>query len=109
MPADGYAPPASTGSDKSAAETIEEVADAADQLTELGLPIGWSDQQRDGVWWLLHILGWILTAALISVGAPFWFDLLSRLTAVRSPRPALAAEDPTSATRIAAEPPAGGA
>ncbi len=32
----------------------------------------------------LHWLGWLLTAMAISLGAPFWFDLLNRLMVIRS-------------------------
>jgi hypothetical protein len=43
----------------------------------------------DGV--LLRLLGWLLTAAAVSFGAPFWFDALGKLgslrTAGRPPRP----------------------
>jgi hypothetical protein len=31
-----------------------------------------------------HLLGWLLTIAAISLGAPFWFDLLKNLTNVRN-------------------------
>lgn len=35
------------------------------------------------LWW--HTLaGWLLTAAALSVGAPFWFDLLCRLVNIRN-------------------------
>lgn len=32
----------------------------------------------------LHGLGWLITAAAISLGAPFWFDTLNRFMIVRS-------------------------
>jgi hypothetical protein len=32
---------------------------------------------------LTMIIGWIITALAISLGAPFWFDLLSKLMKVR--------------------------
>ena len=70
------------------------------QLMELGLPIGWddkSDPKRNftgwtwagdrGGWWdqlLWHWLGWLLTALAISLGAPFWFDLLNKFIVIRS-------------------------
>jgi len=31
-----------------------------------------------------HFLGWLLTALAISLGAPFWFDLLNKFIVVRS-------------------------
>jgi hypothetical protein len=57
------------------------------------LPIGWTCGKD--VWlvpciWqslptltLSQILGWLLTAAALSLGAPFWFDLLSKLINIR--------------------------
>jgi hypothetical protein len=72
------------------------------QLRGLGLPIGW-DSALDGTtkwpglhfwerpfWynWLaqtrIHIFGWLLTALALSLGAPFWFDLLNKFIVIRS-------------------------
>jgi hypothetical protein len=33
--------------------------------------------------WFHHLIGWLVTALAISLGAPFWFDLLNRLINVR--------------------------
>jgi hypothetical protein len=32
----------------------------------------------------VHAIGWLLTAVAISLGAPFWFDVLNRIIVVRS-------------------------
>jgi hypothetical protein len=32
----------------------------------------------------LPLLGWLLTAGAISLGAPFWFDLLNKFMVIRS-------------------------
>jgi hypothetical protein len=65
------------------------------QMTELqsfGLPIGWTWEQNDprsikerdlGIW-LERVLGWLLTGCAVSLGAPFWFDLLNKFVVVRS-------------------------
>jgi hypothetical protein len=31
-----------------------------------------------------HLLGWIVTVLAISIGAPFWFDLLNKFVNLRS-------------------------
>ena len=56
-------------------------------------PVGWENEDpfgiREGVpdWsWgttLAHVIGWVLTAAAVSLGAPFWFDLLGRVAKLR--------------------------
>jgi hypothetical protein len=50
--------------------------DAMDQLNKL--PIGW-DRPFEG--WM--VAGWLITACSSIFGAPFWFDLLQRLTQLR--------------------------
>ena len=77
--------------------------DAVKNIRDLGLPIGWpaapptapgetplTFQQRaaNTIAWVFHqpsmILGWILTAVAISLGAPFWFDALNKIMVIRS-------------------------
>jgi hypothetical protein len=45
--------------------------------TTIGLPAGPVD-------WLERLAGWLLTVIAISLGAPFWFDLLNRFMNLRS-------------------------
>jgi len=33
---------------------------------------------------MVRILGWLVTALALSLGAPFWFDLLNKFIVVRS-------------------------
>ena len=69
------------------------------EATLRSLPIGWNCpvQGRSGSigdYWscaqqkvptitLIQILGWLLTAAALSLGAPFWFDLLNKFINLR--------------------------
>jgi hypothetical protein len=50
------------------------------------LGLGWSNVDLEmGYWaWMQKILGWLVTALAISLGAPFWFDMLSMLVNVRN-------------------------
>lgn len=63
------------------------------EIRSLGLPIGWSSPTDPQLNWYggsfgqqlgWHFLGWLLTALAISLGAPFWFDLLNKFIVVRS-------------------------
>ncbi len=57
-------------------------------LDNIGLPLGWyrSDHQKIhfGQEISAHWLGWLLTALAVSLGAPFWFDVLNKIIVVRS-------------------------
>jgi hypothetical protein len=69
---------------------LSSVAKTVDDLGELKLPIGWSAETRPkGGWdWLatafFKTVGLILTAAALTLGAPFWFDVLGKVARVRS-------------------------
>lgn len=70
------------------------------RITEFKLPIGWAfssdmalpgdEPQKPTSWFQpgqhrgLAFLGWLLTAAALSFGAPFWFDLLLKLVNIRN-------------------------
>ena len=71
------------------------LAEHVDAFRALGVPIGWTstasddeDPRRIDHWdpgiWLERLLGWTITAFAISLGAPFWFDLLNKVSVVRS-------------------------
>jgi hypothetical protein len=83
--------------DKSATlDRIREQADSA--LDNVALPIGWSDVNLEQqIAWtpnkkksfpflkvLTMIPGWIFSGIAISMGAPFWFDLLGKFVNVRN-------------------------
>jgi hypothetical protein len=60
------------------------------EIKSLGFPIGWdNDDPRtrypDGpLEWLYKIFGLFITGIAVSLGAPFWFDLLNKFMVVRS-------------------------
>ena len=73
------------------AETADSLR-VRDDILE-SFPLGWEGEdpfgQDDGLadwgfWgWIAHLFGWLFTAAAVSLGAPFWFDLLSRVARLR--------------------------
>jgi hypothetical protein len=86
------------------AATTEAAGAAAPQAPPAGLPLGWAEGwpgpsgnpaggrpaagadpgQLLWYWWLHPLLGLLLTALAVSMGAPFWFDALNRILSVRS-------------------------
>ena len=62
---------------------VDLIKDNIKTLDALGLPIGRSESQG----WKFtceNLFGWILTALAVSLGAPFWFDMLNKIMVVRS-------------------------
>lgn len=57
-------------------------------LTQFDLPLGWSFLPQTIDSWLLKFAGLLITTAAISLGAPFWFDILKKLGNARSSGPA---------------------
>jgi len=64
------------------ADQIEDIQSGLGQVTGLQLPLGWGEGQRPDSY-SIALLGWLLTAIALSLGAPFWFDLLNKVTALR--------------------------
>ena len=93
------------GNPKSTDANISAIEDNINRVQALGLPIGWlsasqvkkpdgslEDTEKrvwpkfsdcPGVIWF-HFWGWLLTAVAVSLGAPFWFDMLNKIMVVRS-------------------------
>ncbi len=69
-----------------AAERLNTAADDIDQVIKVGIPMGWRGEAvPHGPGELaMAIGGWLVTILAISLGAPFWFDALGRLSRLRS-------------------------
>jgi hypothetical protein len=69
---------------------VKRIAKDVGTLEELKIPMGWTSEPRPdgGVDWAVTIalkaLGLLLTAAALTLGAPFWFDTLSKVARIRS-------------------------
>jgi hypothetical protein len=73
---------APTGQDSSLKANVE-------GIESYGLPIGWNiPLPQDPFTWvrfgLWSLLGWLITAFAVSLGAPFWFDMLNKFIVIRS-------------------------
>lgn len=68
-----------------------------------GLPIGWENvkatEGKDAQWWLVKLIGWIITALAASVGAPFWFDILQNVMSLRGAGVKRQEPEPTPPTK----------
>ena len=60
--------------------------DVYERIEEIDLPLGWKQDElpQNFYQWVLKILGLTLTFFALSLGAPFWFDLLNRVVSLRS-------------------------
>lgn len=76
---------------QNAEQAMDRIKQMSNETEKLGLPIGWSLERNDptslpssiGAWGL-KIIGLALTAVAVSLGAPFWFDVLNKLVNIRS-------------------------
>jgi hypothetical protein len=76
---------------ENATQAMERIKQMSTETEKLGLPIGWSRKPNDTKslptdvgGWALKIIGLSLTAIAVSLGAPFWFDVLNKLINIRS-------------------------
>jgi hypothetical protein len=84
--ASASAKPATGSTAPGADQKLTAAADNVDKVVKVGIPMGWRGAAvphgTSAV--AMAIGGWILTILAISLGAPFWFDTLSRLSRLRS-------------------------
>ena len=63
----------------------KDASDALQALSATKLPIGWPTSRAPSCADLLLLaLGWIITGIAAGLGAPFWFDALSKLVSLRA-------------------------
>jgi hypothetical protein len=65
--------------------TIKEMANRPEfAKTRNILGLGWQpdDLNANLTDWLLRVFGWVITAFAISLGAPFWFDILKKIVSI---------------------------
>jgi hypothetical protein len=62
--------------------TPKTVASQVDKIEQLKLPIGWDKANRKGGFWD-YLAGWLVTAVAMALGAPFWFDVLGKVSRLR--------------------------
>jgi len=95
---------ASDTGDADIKKQVDDARNAFKDVSDLGIPLGWSrgvphtlvaachnwrdyhsytNLILDGNAWEI-LIGWILTAIAISLGAPFWFDILNKFMVIRS-------------------------
>jgi hypothetical protein len=70
-----------TDGDTASAVDLDCVRDAVGG--SLPFPVGWSDVDTSARGWGLRALGWVFIAGSVTLGAPFWFDLLGRALRLR--------------------------
>ena len=76
---------------ENAEQAMERIKQMSTETDKLGLPIGWSREPDDtkslpsGIGgWALKCIGLLITTVAVSLGAPFWFDVLNKLINIRS-------------------------
>ncbi len=95
--------------EKSLDQSLADLDASLAQIEELQSPLGlgWDDSEmgdQSVPWWLVKIMGLLLTGIAVTFGAPFWFDLLKKILSIRN-NVAPAASTPAAPAVNAAPPP----
>jgi len=61
----------------------EQIETTVEKIQQLGIPLGWNTAPA-GIAWINKIIGLLITALAASLGTPFWFDILKKVTNIRS-------------------------
>lgn len=74
-----------------APQTVADLKDLQSEIQSLGLPIGWTCDEdavagEPAIPWWNKVGGLALSIVAVSLGAPFWFDVLNKLLALRRKR-----------------------
>lgn len=70
--------------------TIDDLKRDTARVRSFDLPIGWHDgayptgEQSDALAWFGKVLGILCSTIAVSLGAPFWFELVNKIANVRS-------------------------
>jgi hypothetical protein len=67
-------------------QQLQQQADSLDALgSQMPFPFGWHEKPpMQPLFWLETLTGWLITTLALSLGAPFWFDILNKFMVVRS-------------------------
>ena len=65
-------------------DQVDALQDQIDQIESFGFDIGWRVAPDDTEGWLTKVGGLAITVAAIMLGAPFWHDVLQRVSSRRS-------------------------
>jgi hypothetical protein len=80
--------PSGSNGQLDATAALHQIQQHLSTLDALGLPVGrdYSLKSPSQLWTATraHWLGWLITALAVSLGAPFWFDMLNKIMVVRS-------------------------
>jgi len=101
-------------------EVPEKDVVSADERKLLGQVMGWQGDWYDDwpghanqgfVWWIVYLLkerlgGWVITILAVSLGAPFWFDVLNKFMNARNAGkpPEKGSQTPSAQTKPPAQP-----
>lgn len=83
--ASNQAPPSSAAGNLAVASTSgNNLQETIKTLSQVSLPLGWTKLPQTAGDWIQKVLGLLMTTLAVSMGAPFWYQLLRTLSSARS-------------------------
>ncbi len=71
--------------------SFDSLVNQVEDVQQLQLPLGWTTARDDPRWpgdsfweWIAKLVGLSLTVGALTLGAPFWFDLLNKVSNLRN-------------------------
>jgi hypothetical protein len=85
---------------------LQQISQTYTQIVQSPLGLGWSEQEggKNLPWILVKLAGLLLTGMAVTLGAPFWFEMLKKLISIKNNVPAALAGK-TSEQAASAPPP----
>jgi hypothetical protein len=77
--------------------------DAVSTMAQFSLPLGWTVVPVTAMLWALKITGLVVSALAVSLGAPFWFGLLQKVTRAAGPKPQTGAGSADASAQVSGQ------
>lgn len=80
---DSYDAPGTTPQQQAQADPAQALGQVTQALSSFELTLGWKSVPSTAGGWLFKVVGLLLTTFAVSLGAPFWFDVVNKVILMR--------------------------
>jgi hypothetical protein len=81
-------------------KSVDEMVTQISNLDSAKIPMGWDGIRFSKNWFLVNLAGWLVTALLIMLGAPFWYDVMTNISPLRKLKESKSKDDSVPTTNV---------